>query len=434
MSLNMYLGEVRSQTQSMNAVCTATIQGMEQAIQSIDAFAIDTVLQGQTYSSAKAFFVQTFRPLAQGIIYLCEELIVQNDAFPSQFASKVASTDVIEQEIREQIQEINQSIASIEMMNAVTPMPGIDALVAVLVEMRKKLEEKLEHLYEFNYTSSSNYDTALQLASSIATGLAEVQSGKGFSPVSGTFSTQGLNMDWIAPIQKIAEKKIIEKKTLEADKKNSQDEDAKFMEGSVKGKEGKRIGFEAEGSIMEKKSSFSNGDKLTKERYIDELSTKAIAGKLDVNIPYDWKSLKEDVFASKVIGLKGEAGILDNSYKFKSTIPLMTPLGIIQLKDREVTVTQKIFSGEVIAGIDDYSLKAASEASTLKYEVEVSMLHFPDWLPIVGGTDLKIKGDLGLGAIGLKGSVGKETGITVPVLEGFTVGSSFKFEKPEEKK
>ncbi|MES5953612.1 T7SS effector LXG polymorphic toxin [Bacillus fungorum] len=434
MSLNMYLGEVQSQTQSMNAVCTATIQGMEQAIQSIDAFAVDTVLQGQTYSSAKSFFVQTFRPLAQGIIYLCEELIRQNNAFPSQFQSKVASTDVIEQEIREQIQEINQSIASIEAVDVAMPMPGIDAIVAVLVAMRKKLEEKLEHLHEFEYTSSNNYSTALQLAASLATGLAEVQSGKGFSPVSGTFSTQGLNMDWIAPIQKITEKKIIEKKTLEADKKNSRDEDAKFMEGSVKGKEGNRIGFEAEGSIMEKKSSFSNGDKLTKERYIDELSTKAIAGQLDVNIPYDWKSLKEDVFASKVIGLKGEAGILDNSYKFKSTIPFMTPLGIIQLKDREVTVTQKIFSGEVVAGIDDYSLKAASEASTLKYEVEVSMLHFPDWLPIIGGTDLKIKGDLGLGAIGLKGSVGKETGITVPVLEGFTVGSSFKFEKPEEKK
>ncbi|WP_165613789.1 hypothetical protein [Bacillus luti] len=56
----------------------------------------------------------------------------------------------------------------------------------------------------------------------------------------------------------------------------------------------------------------------------------------------------------------------------------MTPLGIIQLKDRKVTVTQKNFSGEVIAGIDDYSLKAGSEASTLKYEVEVSMLHFSD--------------------------------------------------------
>ncbi|MDR4410606.1 hypothetical protein FO499_30575, partial [Bacillus anthracis] len=79
-------------------------------------------------------------------IYLCVELIRQNDAFPSQFQSQVASTAVIEQEIREQIQEINQSIASIEMMNAVTPMPGIDALVAVFVEMSKKIEEKLGHL------------------------------------------------------------------------------------------------------------------------------------------------------------------------------------------------------------------------------------------------------------------------------------------------
>ena len=180
---------------------------MEQIIHSIDAFALDTVLQGQTYSSAKAYFLQTFRPLAQGIIYLCEELILQNDAFQRDFQSQVASTDVIEQEIREQIQEMNQTIASIEAIEALTPMPGVDAIVAVLITMRKKLEEKLERLHEFNYTSSNNYSTALQLAASIATGLAEVQSGKGFSPASGTFSTQGLNMEWTGPIQAITEEK-----------------------------------------------------------------------------------------------------------------------------------------------------------------------------------------------------------------------------------
>ncbi|MDR4903475.1 AHH domain-containing protein [Bacillus mycoides] len=207
MSLNMYLGEIQNQTQSMNAVCTATIQGMEQAIQSIDAFAIDTVLQGQTYSSAKSFFVQTFRPLAQGIIYLCEELILQNDAFPSQFQSQVASTDVIEQEILEQIREIDRMKASMEVISQAMPIPGVDAMANLFTVMRKKLQEKLEHLYEFNYTSSNNYDTALQLAASIATGLAEVQSGKGFSPASGTFSAQGLNMEWTTSIQKITEAK-----------------------------------------------------------------------------------------------------------------------------------------------------------------------------------------------------------------------------------
>ncbi|EJS58202.1 hypothetical protein ICG_01941 [Bacillus cereus BAG1X1-3] len=205
MSLNMYLGEVHTQTQSMNAVCTATIQGMEQAIQSIDAFAIDTVLQGQTYSSAKSFFVQTFRPLAQGIIYLCEELIRQNDAFPSQFQSQVASTDVIEQELLEQIREIDRMKTSMEAISQALPIPGLDAMANLFIAMRRKLQEKLDHLYQFNQTSSNNYSTAIQLAASIATGLAEVQSGKGFSPASGMFSTQGLNMEWTTSIQAITE-------------------------------------------------------------------------------------------------------------------------------------------------------------------------------------------------------------------------------------
>ncbi|MED3539450.1 hypothetical protein [Bacillus toyonensis] len=51
MSLNMYLGEVQSQTQSMNAICNATIQSMEQAIQSIDAFATDSIVG--TFETAK---------------------------------------------------------------------------------------------------------------------------------------------------------------------------------------------------------------------------------------------------------------------------------------------------------------------------------------------------------------------------------------------
>ncbi len=94
---------------------------------------------------------------------------------------------------------------SMEAINQAMPIPGMDAMANLFTVMRKKLQEKLEHLYEFNYTSSSNYDTALQLAASIATGLAEVQSGKGFSPASGTFSTQGLNMEWTTSIQAIGE-------------------------------------------------------------------------------------------------------------------------------------------------------------------------------------------------------------------------------------
>ncbi|SCN42079.1 Protein of unknown function [Bacillus cytotoxicus] len=114
---------------------------------------------------------------------------------------------MIEQEILEQIREIDRMIASTEAINQTMPIPGMDAMVNLFAVMRRKLQEKLEHLYEFNQTSSDNYNTTIQLATSIATGLAEVQSGKGFSPASGTFSTQGLNMEWAASIQAIAEEK-----------------------------------------------------------------------------------------------------------------------------------------------------------------------------------------------------------------------------------
>ncbi|CAM4087370.1 YwqJ-related putative deaminase [Bacillus manliponensis] len=205
MSLNMYIGEVQAQSESMNAFCNATIQGMEEVIRSIDAFALDVTLKGKTYDSAKAFFMQTYRQLAQGIIYLCEELIRQNISFPVDFQAAVATVDVIEQEIREQIRELERMIAAIAAMEEQTP--GAAAMLQIYHAMKRKLEDKLERLYQFNYSSSENYRTALELASSIANGLAEVQSGKGFQAVSGTFHIEKLNMEWAKPIQVITEEK-----------------------------------------------------------------------------------------------------------------------------------------------------------------------------------------------------------------------------------
>ncbi|PFM51121.1 hypothetical protein COJ45_03115 [Bacillus cereus] len=382
MSLNMYLGEVQNQTQSMNAVCTATIQGMEQAIQSIDAFATDTVLQGQTYSSAKAFFVQTFRPLAQGIIYLCEELIRQNDAFPSQFQSQVASTDVIEQEIREQIQEINQSIASIEMMNAVTPMPGIDALVAVLVEMRKKLEEKLEHLYEFNYTSSSNYDTALQLASSIAAGLAEVQSGKGFNALTGIFSVKELNMEWAVAIQKKSEDKVhavqIEKEAVKNDWFLM---DSKVVMETATGLGAAGLGaagLGAAGWII---------NKVNLQSITDVLSTKS-------NEQYLYNHESGPLYA-KAIGGELKAGAIAGGSASYNTVKVCIEGGVdVNGRKLKGEASLSMANAEVSAKIDKNGFELGAEASLAKYEAGIDIpIPFTDH-------DLHIGGSASLGQAG----------------------------------
>ncbi|HDR5277908.1 TPA: hypothetical protein QCS28_005258 [Bacillus thuringiensis] len=425
MSLNMYLGEVRSQTQSMNAVCTATIQGMEQAIQSIDAFAIDTVLQGQTYSSAKSFFVQTFRPLAQGIIYLCEELIRQNDAFPSQFQSQVASTDVIEQEILEQIREIDRIKASMEAISQAMPIPGMDAMANLFTVMRKKLQEKLDHLYQFNQTSSNNYSTALQLAASIAAGLAEVQSGKGFSVVSGTFSTQGLNMDWTGPIQKITEKKTHEAdKIAQAGTKKDDKDNIKYFTGKAEWKDGDRVGGVLEGSVIDGKEPLGNNS---------EWNMKALSGKIDVNVPFSFDAAKDDLMAGNIIGAKIEGSALENSFKItKIKVPITTfigPIGPIRFTPQELTITQKFGEANFTTGVDQYTLKIASELTANKYEAELNLFHIPDFVPFIGDHDVIAKGELGLGTFGYKVKLGAETGGYFG--EEFGLGGFIKFEKPK---
>src|SRR5699024_4589858 len=49
--------------------------------------------------------------------------------------------------------------------------------------------------------SSSNYDTAMQLAKSVMDGLRQVQDNNGFNKASGTFSTEGMDLSWVSALQ-----------------------------------------------------------------------------------------------------------------------------------------------------------------------------------------------------------------------------------------
>ena len=397
MSLNMYLGEVQNQTQSMNAVCTATIQGMEQAIQSIDAFATDTVLQGQTYSSAKAFFVQTFRPLAQGIIYLCEELIRQNGAFPSQFQSQVASTDVIEQEILEQIREIDRMKTSMEAVNQAMPMPGMDAMVNLFIVMRQKLQEKLDHLYQFNQTSSNNYSTALQLATSIAAGLAEVQSGKGFNALTGIFSVKELNMEWTVAIQKKSEDKVhavqIEKEAVKNDWFLM---DSKVVMETATGLGATGLGATGLGATGLGVTGLGAAglgaagwiiNKVNLQSITDVLSTKS-------NEQYLYNHESGPLYA-KAIGGELKAGAIAGGSASYNTVKVGIEGGVdVNGRKLKGEASLSMANAEVSAKIDKNGFELGAEASLAKYEAGIDIpIPFTDH-------DLHIGGSASLGQAG----------------------------------
>ncbi|MBC1229006.1 hypothetical protein HB816_00885 [Listeria booriae] len=200
MSLNVFLGEIDVQSESMVASYHDMIEAMEGLMRAVNEFAFDRELQGKTYDSAKQYFAATYRPLAQGMICLCEELIRQNQAFPQKFRADVATTDVIEHEVRDQIRQLDTQIQDIEKLS--NNVVGMALITPIFVDLKQKLQEKLEALYQFDTETATSFDRAMDLTTNIVQGLAEIDSDKAFQAKTGTFHTMGLNMAWRSALQK----------------------------------------------------------------------------------------------------------------------------------------------------------------------------------------------------------------------------------------
>ncbi|MBA3925683.1 T7SS effector LXG polymorphic toxin [Listeria rustica] len=199
MSLNVFVGEVKAQTESMVAFYRETIAAMEDVMRVVNEFAFEQELQGKTYDSAKGYFVATYRPLAQGMICLCEELIRQNEAIPRDFQGEVATVDVIEDQVRNQIRQLDGQIQDMEKLS--NNVVGMALITPIFVDLRQKLQEKLEALYRFDAETATSFERATDLAANVVRGLAEIGKDKGFQVGTGTFSLMGMNMTWSSVLQ-----------------------------------------------------------------------------------------------------------------------------------------------------------------------------------------------------------------------------------------
>ncbi|MBC1484514.1 hypothetical protein HCJ58_14975 [Listeria sp. FSL L7-1509] len=200
MGIDMYLGEVESQTTSVETFCQLTIEGLEDVIRAIDAFNMEPSLKGKTYASAKRYFMETYRVLAEGMILLCQDLQEPNKQLTTNFQAEVANTDVIEEELVQQIEEIERLQAGLKDM--IDQLPLMKPMDAIYRMCKQKLVTKLENLRLFHQTSATYFDPVIQQAKNLQVGLTEVLQHTGFNASTGTFSTMGMNMSWVASIEK----------------------------------------------------------------------------------------------------------------------------------------------------------------------------------------------------------------------------------------
>lgn len=223
MSIDMYLSEVRSQTNSAVQLANAYSQAIGALSDSCHAF-MDAPLSGKTYESAQTYFTTVYPPLVNGVTMVCEALIEAHQRFPDDFESMVDSCDVKESELKEKIAQGKQvleaqylAIDSLEKSD-----PAMERSIMRTQAVIAKLEEKLENLYKFNAVSAGIFSNVESLLNQLNQGISEVGKGSAWNASTGTFELNRMSLSWIQPLnekwkehQNALEKKRTEHKEYE---------------------------------------------------------------------------------------------------------------------------------------------------------------------------------------------------------------------------
>lgn len=216
MSINMYVGEVRQQVQSINSSCQSTIATMEQIQQALSAIIIEPSLRGVTYDSMKNYFNSVYMPVTKGFILVCERMIEANQQFLNRYLDQVDVNSLQESVLEERIRQYNRLS---EMLDSIVDPVGFNArMIDGLQEMRQQTIKKLDALREYDYFSIQIFDELESQLATLEAGVSILAEGKAWNQSTGTFSTMGLNLDWAGDINQSWKAHDDKKKGIDEDK------------------------------------------------------------------------------------------------------------------------------------------------------------------------------------------------------------------------
>ncbi|MBP2099840.1 hypothetical protein [Enterococcus rivorum] len=219
MSIDMYLGQARSQAASVKSVCNQLSQGYRSLLQSNQQFIGTVELSSKAYDSAKAFFSAVIQPLVQGAEVGAEMTAEACQKFVDQYTSEVDSIDLKSDQLERRIQQVNQSIQNMQHINnnlpslplGTNPLKQINQRIIESLETTKRdLEKKLEKLLAFNASSPAIFSEVNAFYGTLAQGLQ--QANTSFNPSTGTFSIpKGKALDWTKSVNERFVKNEIDK-------------------------------------------------------------------------------------------------------------------------------------------------------------------------------------------------------------------------------
>jgi hypothetical protein len=201
MSFDFYIWEIQRQTDAAIQMANEYQQFSHMLKTSINTF-FNTPLSGKAYDSAKIYFSTVYPPLANAFVLACEAFIEAHKRLPKEFQAYVATTDVIEEQLKAQISQgqalLQKTSTLIDQRH--TDNFGLEKRYMNISICIQKLQAKLTRLYEFNAYSAGLFSEYERMSAYLEAGLAEVENGTAFNVDKGIFELSNMNLEWISPI------------------------------------------------------------------------------------------------------------------------------------------------------------------------------------------------------------------------------------------
>lgn len=211
MSIDMYLGSSDQQASSVGKVLQQRItayKSLQRALEQLVSSSPD--LSGHTYASAKRYSEQVLIPLMRGCILLDEAIKEACAAFPNDYRRQVDSVDLKESELVDQISRSDRIIGRyVELIDLEyrQELPNYSYIANLKSgasnqrQVKRKLEEKLLKLREFDSNSRHLFSSIAALAEAVNTGIRQAKTS--WNGTSQTFTLpRALDLEWTKVVEK----------------------------------------------------------------------------------------------------------------------------------------------------------------------------------------------------------------------------------------
>ncbi|HEL0759814.1 TPA: hypothetical protein TU135_000298 [Streptococcus equi subsp. zooepidemicus] len=207
----MYLGSSDQQASSVGKVLQQRItayKSLQRALEQLVSSSPD--LSGHTYASAKRYSEQVLIPLMRGCILLDEAIKEACAAFPNDYRRQVDSVDLKESELVDQISRSDRIIGRyVELIDLEyrQELPNYSYIANLKSgesnqrQVKRKLEEKLLKLREFDSNSRHLFSSIAALAEAVNIGIRQTKTS--WNGTSRTFTLpRALDLEWTKVVEK----------------------------------------------------------------------------------------------------------------------------------------------------------------------------------------------------------------------------------------